>query len=91
MLDRIETIEQRKKSLRFIPRIACDPLGCSKVLLGNGVTGVDAAAKRGSLQASAVTRATQPDSESASVAKFAIVGVCPEFSESWMAPPHPPV
>ena len=42
-------------------------------------------------QAMGVTRVAQPASASASVAKFAIVGVWPPLSGSWMGPPHPPV
>src|SRR5215467_11946851 len=51
--------------------------------------GVDAANRL--LHAFCVTRVTQPESKSASVAKFAIVGVWPPFSGLWIASPHPPV
>src|SRR5262245_51968785 len=43
------------------------------------------------LHALAVTCVTQPASTSASVAKFAIVGVWAPLSESWMVAPQPPV
>src|SRR5215469_14131703 len=51
--------------------------------------GVAAANRR--LHAFGVTRVTQAESKSASVAKFAMVGVCPPFSGLWIASPHPPV
>ena len=49
------------------------------------------AAAKSLLQASGTTRATQPASASASVAKFAIVGVWPLLSGSWIVAPQPPV
>src|SRR5271154_554316 len=51
----------------------------------------DFAAWKSISQAMGVTRVAQPASASASVAKFAIVGVWPLLSGSWMGPPHPPV
>ncbi len=49
------------------------------------------AAAKSLLHASAVTRVMQPERTSARVAKFAIVGVCPPLSESWIVGPQPPV
>src|SRR5215469_5141425 len=43
------------------------------------------------LQAFGVTRVTQAESRSASVAKFAMVGVWLLLSGFWIASPHPPV
>ena len=60
------------------------------VSLGASAFG-DFAAWKSISQAMGVTRVAQPASASASVAKFAIVGVWPLLSGSWMGPPHPPV
>src|SRR5215471_21646020 len=43
------------------------------------------------LHALGVTRVTQAESRSASVAKFAMVGVWLPLSGPWIASPHPPV
>ena len=43
------------------------------------------------LHAFGVTRVTQAEIRSASVAKFAMVGVWPLLSGLWIASPHPPV
>src|SRR6516164_2729558 len=42
------------------------------------------------LHAFGITRVTQADNRSASVAKFAMVGVWPLLSGFWIASPHPP-
>src|SRR5262249_38032537 len=49
------------------------------------------AAAKSCAHASGTTRAAQPASASASVAKLAIVGVCALLSESWITAPQPPV
>src|SRR5215471_13166784 len=59
------------------------------VLVGAPQPGGVAAANR-LLHASAVTRVTQADSRSASVAKLAMVGVWPPLRGPWIASPHPP-
>src|SRR5215472_6721731 len=50
-----------------------------------------AAAANRLLHAFGITRVTQAESRSASVAKFAMVGVWPLLSGFWIASPHPPV
>src|SRR5215467_846889 len=56
-----------------------------------GLPPEDIAAANRLLHAFGVTRVTQAESRSASVAKFAMVGVWLLLSGSWMASPHPPV
>ena len=58
----------------------------ASVLAGAAPLGGVAAAKS-LAQASAVTCVVQPASRLASVAKFAMVGVCELFSASWIVPP----
>src|SRR5262249_33553989 len=60
------------------------------VSVGAPPLGGDAAVNKPS-HALSETRVTQPASTSASVAKFAIVVVCPLFSGPWIASPQEPV
>jgi len=64
--------------------------GVLTVSVGAPPPGGVAAANR-LLHAFAVTPVTQAESRSASVAKFAMVGVWPLLSGLWIASPHPPV
>ena len=67
-------------------------MDCAAVSVSVGTVPLgDVDAANSLLQASGVTRVTQPASTSASVAKFAIVGVWPLLSGSWMVAPQPPV
>src|SRR5215472_3164719 len=67
--------------------MASEVLRVSVVALPSG----NAAAANRLLHAFGVTRVTQAESRSASVAKFAMVGVWLLLSGSWITSPHPPL
>src|SRR5262245_19653509 len=79
----------KTRSGRYHGKRAIDSAAVS-VSLGAPPFGGVAAAKS-LLQASGVTRVTQAASAFASVAKFAIVGVWPPLSGSWITRPQRPV